>query len=317
MKEETEEIMYSKLRYNCEILDYIEYITPNHWQKAKREIAFDKLEKLIKSYNPEMKLVLFGSSGQNTCTVFSDIDVSVIDENNTNNYIYSERYELNRLMYFLIENNYSYDLRLINAKVPILKGTCASNGIKIDISYNRKNGYNDSLDIKNILDRNGIMRQAIIILKILLKQNCLNEPYSGGMSSYLLFHLVYFYDIQCKKSSNMKYHNIFFFLYLFLEYFGTQFDFDRFGISLNKENPGKIFLKYGKYYMDDYSHICVEGISERYTNIGKNCFNYEKVVDLFKNTFYTIQNEQEKNALSLLKKLGFPSNKIEILYNII
>ena len=317
MKEETEEIMYSKLRYNCEILDYIEYITPNHWQKAKREIAFDKLEKLIKSYNPEMKLVLFGSSGQNTCTVFSDIDVSVIDENNTNNYIYSERYELNRLMYFLIENNYSYDLRLINAKVPILKGTCASNGIKIDISYNRKNGYNDSLDIKNILDRNGIMRQAIIILKILLKQNCLNEPYSGGMSSYLLFHLVYFFDIQCKKSSNMKYHNIFFFLYLFLEYFGTQFDFDRFGISLNKENPGKIFLKYGKYYMDDYSNICVEGISERYTNIGKNCFNYEKVVDLFKNTFYTIQNEQEKNALSLLKKLGFPSNKIEILYNII
>ena len=317
MKEETEEIMYSKLRYNCEILDYIEYITPNHWQKAKREIAFDKLEKLIKSYNPEMKLVLFGSSGQNTCTVFSDIDVSVIDENNTNNYIYSERYELNRLMYFLIENNYSYDLRLINAKVPILKGTCASNGIKIDISYNRKNGYNDSLDIKNILDRNGIMRQAIIILKILLKQNCLNEPYSGGMSSYLLFHLVYFYDIQCKKSSNMKYHNIFFFLYLFLEYFGTQFDFDRFGISLNKENPGKIFLKYGKYYMDDYSHICVEGISERYTNIGKNCFNYEKVVNLFKSTFYTIQNEQEKNALSLLKKLGFPSNKIEILYNII
>ena len=215
-------------------------------------------------------------------------------------------------MYFLERNNYSYDIHLINAKVPILKGTHASTGMKIDISYNRMNRYEDSFFIKKILEENNIILQAIIILKILLKENDLNEPYSGGIGSYLLFHLVYFFDIQCKNSKNMEYHNVFFFLFLFFEYFGTKFNFDIYGISLNKENPGKIFYKYGDYYMNDYENICVEGINERFVNIGKNCFNYEKVVELFKDAFHIIQNEQEKNTLSLLNELGFPSIKSEL-----
>ena len=84
MQEKTEKTMNSKLRYNYEILDYIDYITPKSWQKTKREIAFDKLNQLIKSYNNNMSLILFGSSSQNTCTVFSDIDVTIIDENKFN-----------------------------------------------------------------------------------------------------------------------------------------------------------------------------------------------------------------------------------------
>ena len=311
MKEKTEKIMNSKLRYNYEILDYIDYITPKGWHKAKREIAFNELNKLVKSYNSKMSLVLFGSSSQNTCTVFSDIDVTIIDDNKFD-YSFLESLELSDLMSFLIRNKYSNDLHLINAKVPILKGTHAITGVKIDISYNRINGYEDSFFIKNILEENNIIRQAIIILKILLKENDLNEPYSGGMGSYLLFHLVYFFDIQCKNSKNMKYHNVFFFLFLFFEYFGTKFNFDIFGISLNKENPGKIFEKYGNYYMDDYENICVEGINEINVNIGRNCFNYAKVVELFNDVFHIIQNEQDKNTLSLLNKLGFPSIKSEL-----
>ena len=309
MQEKTEKTMYSKLRYNLEILDYIDYITPKGWDKAKREIAFDKLKQLVNSYNNNLSVVLFGSSSQNTCTVFSDIDVTIIDENNKYNYPFLEKEELNQLMHYLIRNKYSYDIQIINAKVPILKGTHNLTGVKIDISYNRMNGYEDSFFIRNILAENNILRQAIIILKILLKENYLNEPYSGGMSSYLLFHLVYFFDIHCKESKNMKYHNVFFFLFYFFEYFGTKFDFEMYGISLNKENPGKIFVKYGEYYMNDYTNICVEGINERYINIGKNCFNYERVVELFKDTFHIIQNSVDINTLSLLNKLKFPLKK--------
>ena len=81
---------------------------------------------------------------------------------------------------------------------------------------------------------------------------------------------------------------------------------------MNKENPGKIFYKYGDYEMNDYENICVEGINERFVNIGRNCFNYKKVVELFKDAFHIIQNEQEKNTLSLLNKFGFPSIKSEL-----
>ena len=110
----------------------------------------------------------------------------------------------------------------------------------------------------------------------------------------------------------MKYYNVFFSFFYSLNILEFKFNFDIYGISLNKENRGTIFYKYGNYYMDDYENVCVEGINERFVNIGRNCFNYEKVVELFKDAFYIIQNEQEKNTLSLLNELGFPSIKSEL-----
>jgi len=85
-----------------------------------------------------------------------------------------------------------------------------------------------------------------------------------------------------------------------------------YGINLNKDNRGTIFYKYGNYYMDDYENICFKSINKRFVNIGRSCFNYEKVVELFNDAFYTIKNEQDKNTLSLLNKLGFPSIKNEL-----
>ena len=46
--------------------------------------------------------------------------------------------------------------------------------------------------------------------------------------------------------------------------------------------------------MDDYENICVESINKRFVNIGKNYFNYEKVIELFNDAFYTIKNEKIK-----------------------
>ena len=51
MEDETEKIKNVKMRFNQEILDYIDYITPKGWLYAKREIALDNLRQMIKFYN--------------------------------------------------------------------------------------------------------------------------------------------------------------------------------------------------------------------------------------------------------------------------
>ena len=305
MKDETEKIKYVKMRFNKEILDYIDYITPKEWNYAKREIAFDRLKQMIPFYNSNFSVILYGSFCQNISSIFSDIDITIVN-NSYNSYM--ELYELENLRYFLIRNGYSNDIQLINARVPILKGTHSLRGIKVDISFNRLNGYEDSLIIKKIIEENKIIKKAIIILKVLLRRYYLNEPFSGGMSSFLLFHLVYFFYLECKKNFSLKYYNIASFITLFLEYFGTKFDFDVYGISLNKENQRKIFVKYGEYYMNNYDNICVESINERFINIGQNCFNYEKVIQLFEKMFKKIKKEEKENSLSILEKLGFSNN---------
>jgi hypothetical protein len=58
----------------------------------------------------------------------------------------------------------------------------------------------------------------------------------------------------------------------------------------------------------DYSDtICVESFQEQGIDIGKSCFNYEKIVNLFKATYNKINIEKKNNTCSILKALGFPT----------
>ena len=103
-------------------------------------------------------------------------------------------------MKILRKNEFSNNIKLIRARVPILKATCTTTGINVDISVNRHNGYQAADLIRKILSKHKILRPIIIILKILLRINELNEAHTGGMSSFLLFHLVYFFFIKNKKN---------------------------------------------------------------------------------------------------------------------
>ena len=304
MKEETEKIEDVYMRFNQEILDYIDYITPKGWTNAKREITIDKLKQIIKSYNPNLNVILFGSYYQNTSTIFSDIDFTIIDNNSYTSYEIGELYNLMKVLKF---NGFSDDIELIDAKVPILKGTNSLTGIKFDISFNRLNGFEDSLLIKKIIEKHPIIRRAIIILKILLKINDLNEPYHGGMSSFLLFHLVYFFHLIFEDEINNNNDNILDFLLSFFKFYGTNFNFDILGMRLSENNEIKTFYKYLDYYMNSYDNICVENINNKHVNVGQNCFNYQSVLSLFRRAYNKIMDEKERNSLSVLNNLGFPS----------
>jgi len=304
MKEETEKIEDVYMRFNQEILDYIDYITPKGWTNAKREITIDKLKQIIQSYNPNLNVILFGSYYQNTSTIFSDIDFTIIDNNSYISYEIGELYNLMKVLKF---NGFSDDIELIDAKVPILKGTNSLTGIKFDISFNRLNGFEDSLLIKKIIENLPIIRRAIIILKILLKINDLNEPYHGGMSSFLLFHLVYFFHLIFEDEINNNNDNILDFLLSFFKFYGTNFNFDILGMRLSENNEIKTFYKYLDYYMNSYDNICVENINNKHVNVGQSCFNYQSVLSLFRRAYNKIMDEKERNSLSVLNNLGFPS----------
>ena len=92
-----------------------------------------------------------------------------------------------------------------------------------------------------------------------------------------------------------------------MKFYGFEFDYENYGFSLNKNNFGSIFIKVERIDMDCSDTICVESIQDQGTDIGKNCYNYEKIVNLFKVTYNKIKNEKQKNTISILKSLGFPS----------
>ena len=198
MSKETESIEDNKDRFNKEILEYVEYITPNNESLSQRQSTMNFLKQIINKKKPEWKVYLFGSFRQKTSTVFSDLDFEIIIDNNS-----SRKRDIDELFYLkkiLNSNGFSKDLYFIKARVPILKGTCSLTGISVDISVNRHNGYQAADLIKRIISKHRILRPIIIILKILLKKYSYNEAHTGGMSSFLLFHLVYFFFIRNKNN---------------------------------------------------------------------------------------------------------------------
>ena len=379
MSPETQKIDNIKKRFHQEIIDYVNYITPKGETLTIREKTFHLLTDIIQKYKPDWKVVLFGSYSQNTPTIFSDLDFLILYNNDSSkNFDIKEMYNL---MNILKKEEFSKNIRLVKARVPILKATCTITGINIDISMNRQNGCHAALVIRKILKKYNILKPSIIILKILLTKFNLNESHSGGMNSYLLFHLVYFLlvhkfnkknndekneynpnniisnendtnnkNIEDKekahsskdkedknnnesssnseekkiynddKSNNniiinnnykeeeKKYEiNLSVFIILFLKYYGYEFEYEKYGFSLNDNNFGNIFNKEERTDMECSKTICVESIIEHGLDVGKSCFNYEKIVNLFKAAYNKIKLEIENNTCSLLQSLGFPS----------
>jgi DNA polymerase sigma len=302
---------------------------------------------------------------------------------------------------------------------------------------NHINGCQTGLLIRKILDKNFFLKPVIIILKVLLKMNDLNEASCGGMSSFLLFHLVFFYYNKYKKeineknlfnqmynineeekeykllcedisnnsngndinmevssfdsNSNMKsinsYDNSTYssktvfstfeednsnnsdsifpknnssgiqskttsksindndniyignsdsnidyisesmystkssnkheksndeiinlgeFLLSFLKFYGYDFDYENLGFSINKNNFCTTFFKIERTDMECGNGLCVESLQDKSVNVGKICYNYSKIVSLFKEIYGKIKIGIKNNTCSILKSLGFP-----------
>ena len=182
MNDNTKRIIDDKRRFNNEIIDYVEYITFDEKINIKRnktkKILTDCIEKVGKKWN----VFLFGSIVQGISTIFSDLDFELIlDEEKIDN-------ENEKLILIANVIKEEFNTTIIHAKVPILQAKCHKTNIQLDISVDRKLGYDDSNIIKEIISKHTILKQVIIILKIFLSVKKLNNTKEGGISSFLLFH---------------------------------------------------------------------------------------------------------------------------------
>lgn len=82
---------------------------------------------------------------------------------------------------------------MVEARIPIMKATLHSRNIqfKTDISMGVRNAADAVGLICHHVSQTPIVRPLVLVLKALLKETNLNEVYTGGISSYVLFNLVW------------------------------------------------------------------------------------------------------------------------------
>ena len=320
---------------HSEIIDYAHKVQPQGVELSLREKTIQLFSGIIYMEFPQWTVYIFGSYAQGTQTIYSDLDFVVFKSKEET---ISDFDMLQQIRSQLWKKHFACRMRIIPAKVPIIKVMCQRTGINMDISVNRNNGCEAAMIINNRLKEIPMLHPIILLLKMLLRKNNLNEPHTGGMSSFLLFSLVFFYfqrmvkchgaileidpdttdsSIRAEDKNQSGYKllidvlgglmNYGRFLTGFLKYYST-LDYEHHTISLRN---GGIFIERKpikndeeEEYNDSSTYLSVENFQDKNLDIGKSCFNFICIRDVFQKALTLLEQAIASNDKSILSSLN-------------
>jgi predicted nucleotidyltransferase len=120
------------LKLHWEILEFYEFIRPNSKEDLLRERTIKVVKDLIKTNFPELKVKKFGSFPNKIHLPDSDIDIVVLCESKDGQPV-DQLKLLKKITQKLIDNNLVDFIKIIEARVPIIRATLKETKINMDI----------------------------------------------------------------------------------------------------------------------------------------------------------------------------------------
>ena len=314
------------LKLHYEILDFCDFIKLTSEEIDLREKTFNYIKSIIEAKFEEYKCILYGSFKTQLSLPDSDIDILIveknnnIDNNNLNivNSLSSTKIKEEEKLSDIIQKIYNilFDtkkfsyIEMIKAKVPIIKCTLKETEVNIDISFFRKNGSDAVETIEKIVEIFPEIRPLTLVIKYTLRQRQLNEIYKGGISSFIIFSLIYYYmsdvrkkildDIQKgKKEGELTLGHL---LVGFFNFYGFMFNYDKLGISIRS---GCFLYKRKEHKPNTLS---IENFQDINQDMGKNCYNFKRVVETFKNARDSLYYPERSPVISYLAGFILPDD---------
>ncbi len=153
--------------------------------------------------------------------------------------------------------------------------------------------------INTILDKVPFIRPIIVLLKHLLRSNGLNDSFTGGMGSFLVFNIVYAYYQYLHNSELIKHDfNLGSFFTGLLHFYSVIFNDEELGISLR--NGGYFFKKRDNTKLKYNSNLMIENFLDETKDVGKNISNYKRIKEYFKSLYEKITNKPDEESLIAL-----------------
>lgn len=222
-----------------DLLDFQEY-NKDQIRKIKpiQEELLEFIKESVAETLPDFEVKLYGSHATGLCLSWSDLDTVLVHKKGMSHLTFSP--SLQSLYVKLLEKPWRKSIKYIDtAVIPLIKIIASDkyNNMQIDISVQDSKHYGlKCVDlVKSYMNEFEALEPLLYSLKNLLKNANLNDPYTGGLSSYgLILMLVSFLqnqnehgkDISTKKESNVG--------RLFLEfcyYYGVVFDHNKYVIN--------------------------------------------------------------------------------------
>ena len=305
------------LKLHYEILDFYDFIKLTNNEIKSRNMTFNSINTIIQDNFPNYKCILYGSFITELSLPNSDIDILIIEKEEDKNKL-TENIGDKQLMqnlqniYQILKNkNIFSNLEMINAKVPIITGQFNSTNVHVDISLNKKNGIDVAEIIKKINCIYPEIKPLMLLVKYVLRQRNLNQIYTGGISSFIIFTLLYYYicdtrkqiEYEIKKGKREKILTLGDLLVGFFNFYAFEFQYEKFGISIL--NGCHLYMRNN----DCKNILSVKNFEDESQDMGINCFNFNKILDVFKLAAERL-NYPEKDVVSYLKEFIFPDDTL-------
>ena len=183
-----------------------------------------------------------------------------------------------------------------NTRVPLVKFTHAPTNISFDVCFNKPSGVHAAQLMHQYMEALPPLRPLTFVLKQFMASRSLNQPYTGGVGSFLLqMMIVSFLQHRERDAFNHRrpsFCNLGALLIEFLEFYSTDFNFILTGISVRFD--GFFFPKGAKDRKKDFWQqnrpfaIAMENPLDPSHDVGSPSFRISSVQRSFEVAFKTL-----------------------------
>lgn len=277
-----------------EIENFYEYIRPTRLEHQMRIDVIKRIKNAVTSIWPQAEIKVFGSFQTSLYLPSSDIDLVILGK--------WKALPLWTLRDILINHNIATEdnVRVLDrATVPIVKMTDTKTDVKVDISFNMKNGMESAMFINKMKAEFPNLSKLVMVLKQFLLQRDLNEVYTGGISSYSLTLLVIsFLQLYPRVDIAASNANLGVLLLEFFEFYGRHFNYSKTAISVKNGGcyfPKSLFRSFALEYRP--SILCIEDPLQLGNDIGRNSYGVMNVKRAFEHAYILLADKiHPKNA---------------------
>ena len=305
LTEATLSIKYPSIRLHNEILDFYHYIRPFDQEHKARLSALEKIQKIVANEISETKLIPFGSFVTKMYLPNSDVDVVMVSKTLDKNQLIKKMSQVIK-RYPSVFTNVEV---LKHARVPLIKFTHAETNIEFDVTFNEESGLKCIEYMKQALQVHPELGPLLFIFKVFLKQRKMNNAFTGGIGSFLLFCMIraFLKNFKSKLASkfgvrSLEKTTLADYLVGFLIFYGKEFDLRNSKILMHEE------MKITKKKNPGISFSVTSPLNPDH-NIGMQAFKCVDMFKAFKNRHDVIINNQHPDGQSILKCLINPSNQ--------
>mmetsp|Transcript_11602 Transcript_11602/g.18594 ORF Transcript_11602/g.18594 Transcript_11602/m.18594 type:complete len:425 (-) Transcript_11602:233-1507(-) len=198
---------------------------------------------------------------------------------------------------------------IAKARVPIIKFKDAASGLDVDISFNQSSGLDAIPYMHDEMESLPAVKPLTLVLKLFLSVRKLNEPFHGGVGSFLLQSMVISFlkivHVRGERTfqwrSTWQKMSLGALLHAFFDFYGERLNYDTVGLKV--KGGGGLFKKTKRNgWEQQMGRLALESPLDR-SDIGRGAYRFSNIRRAFKYAWLALLAPQESVGKSLLSRI--------------